>query len=59
MLDEIFLKRYLEALLIGDRRSCRDVIEDVLHNNNASIVGVYSDVIWPMMLEIDKLFRAE
>jgi len=59
MLNEIFLQRYLQALLTGDRRSCREVIEDVLHNNNASIVGVYSEVIWPMMLEIDKLFRAD
>lgn len=59
MLKEVFLERYLRSLLAGDRRSCREVIEDVLHNNNASIVGVYSDVIWPMMLEIDKLFRAE
>lgn len=59
MLNEAFLERYLEALLVGDRRQCREVIEDILHNNNASIVGVYSDVIWPMMLEIDKLFRAE
>jgi methanogenic corrinoid protein MtbC1 len=30
-----------------------------LHNNNASIVGVYSDVVWPMMMDIDKLWRAE
>jgi methanogenic corrinoid protein MtbC1 len=59
MLNEAYLQRYMEALLIGDRRACREVIEDVLHNNNASIVGVYSDVIWPMMLEIDKLWRAE
>jgi len=59
MLNEVFLQRYLKSLLTGDRRSCREIIEDVLHNNNASIVGVYSNVIWPMMLEIDKLFRAE
>ncbi|PKL46990.1 MAG: hypothetical protein CVV39_06405 [Planctomycetes bacterium HGW-Planctomycetes-1] len=59
MLNEVFLERYLEALLVGDRRKCREVIEDVLHNNNASIVGVYSDVIWPMMLEVDRLSRVE
>jgi len=59
MLNEKFLQRYMESLLAGDRRGCREVIEDVLHNNNASIIGVYSEVIWPMMLEVDKLFRAD
>ncbi|OHB58000.1 MAG: hypothetical protein A2173_09335 [Planctomycetes bacterium RBG_13_44_8b] len=59
MIDEIFLQRYLEALLTGDRRQCREVIEDILHHNSASITGVYSDVIWPIMMEIDTLYRAE
>lgn len=59
MLNGIHLQRYMDALLVGNRRACREVIEDVLHNNNASIIGVYSDVIWPMMLEIDKLFRTD
>ncbi|OQA03782.1 MAG: B12 binding domain protein [Planctomycetes bacterium ADurb.Bin401] len=59
MLNGVYLQRYMDALLTGDRRACREVIEDVLHNNNASIVGVYSEVIWPMMLEIDNLFRAD
>jgi methanogenic corrinoid protein MtbC1 len=59
MNKEIYMQRYMEALLTGDRLVCREVIEDVLHNNNASIIGVYSDIIWPMMLEIDKLYRAD
>ncbi len=59
MIDEIFLQRYLEALLAGDRRQCREVIEDILHHNSASITGVYSGVIWPIMMEIDTLYRAE
>jgi len=59
MVNESYLQRYMEALLTGNRSACRQVIEEVLHNNNASIIGVYSDVIWPMMLEIDKLFRAD
>jgi len=59
MVNGLYLQRYMDALLTGDRRVCREVIEDVLHNNNASIIGVYSNVIWPMMLEIDKLFRAD
>ena len=59
MIDEIFLQRYLEALLAGDRRQCRTIMEDILHHNSASITGVYSDVIWPIMTEIDTLYRTE
>jgi methanogenic corrinoid protein MtbC1 len=59
MIDGIFLQRYLEALLAGDRRWCRGVVEDILHHNSASITGVYSDVIWPIMMEIDTLYRTE
>jgi len=59
MISEIFLQKYLEALLTGDRRHCRAIIEDVLHQNSASITGVYCDIIWPIMVEIDKLHRAE
>jgi methanogenic corrinoid protein MtbC1 len=59
MIDEIFLQRYLEALLTGDRKQCRSVIEEILHHNSASIAGVYSDVIWPIMMEIDTLYRTE
>ncbi|MEN6387020.1 MAG: cobalamin-dependent protein [Phycisphaerales bacterium] len=59
MTNSTHMQRYMDALLTGDRHVCREVIEDVLHNNNASIIGVYSDVIWPMMLEIDKLYRQD
>lgn len=59
MIDETFLQQYLDALLSGDRRRCRTIIEDILHHNNASVAGVYSDVIWPIMMEIDSLYRAE
>ena len=59
MISEIFLQKYLEALLTGDRRRCRAIIEDVLHRNSASITGVYCDVIWPIMVEVDKLHHAD
>ena len=59
MIDQAYLQRYLESLLAGDRRQCRAVIEDILHHNSASIVGLYSEVIWPIMLEIEKLYRAD
>ncbi|MCX5632153.1 MAG: B12-binding domain-containing protein [Phycisphaerae bacterium] len=59
MIDEIFLQRYLDALLTGDRKQCRGIIEEILHHNSASITGIYSDVIWPMMMEVDNLYRSE
>jgi methanogenic corrinoid protein MtbC1 len=59
MINELFLQQYLGALLTGDRRQCRGIIEDILHHNSASITGVYSDVIWPIMMEIDSLYRTE
>jgi MerR family transcriptional regulator, light-induced transcriptional regulator len=59
MVNEIFLQQYLDALLTGDRRRCRSIIEDILHHNSASIAGIYSDVIWPIMMEIDVLYRTE
>lgn len=59
MVNGTYMQRYMDSLLTGDRNSCRQVIEEVLHHNNASIIGVYSDVIWPMMLEIDKLYRSD
>jgi methanogenic corrinoid protein MtbC1 len=59
MISEVLMEKYLEALLTGDRRHCRTIVEEVLHQNSASITGVYCDVIWPVMVEIDKLHRAD
>lgn len=59
MISETFIERYLEALLTGDRRQCRAIIEDILHRNSASIPGVYCDIIWPIMMEVEKLYRAD
>ncbi len=52
-----FLQRYMESLLTGDRASCRTVIEEIFQNG-FPITTVYMDIIWPTMLEIDKLYRA-
>ncbi|MCD4830410.1 MAG: cobalamin-dependent protein [Anaerohalosphaeraceae bacterium] len=59
MISENYLNNYLQALLTGDRRQCRGVIEDILHNNRASIVGLYSEVIWPIMLEVERLYKSD
>lgn len=52
------LKRYLEALLGGDRSKCRSIIEETLQSGIPAI-SVYSDVIWPIMVEIENLLRSD
>lgn len=56
MNTEATLERYLRALLSGDRTQCRTVIEETLQTGMTAH-QVYMDVIWPIMAEIDKLYR--
>lgn len=56
MAIENILERYLRALLEGDRPACRTVIEEALQGGIPAN-NVYMDVIWPIMTEIDKLYR--
>ena len=56
MKKEYVLERYLDSLLKGDRNACRSVIEETLQSGIPAN-SVYMDVIWPVMLEIDKLYR--
>ena len=58
MINDTILQRYLDALLNGDRQLCRTVIEGTLQSGTpANMVCV--DVIWPIMVEIEKLMRAD
>lgn len=56
MIKEFILERYLNSLLCGDRQSCRAVIEETLQIGTPAH-QVYMDVIWPIMVEIDTLYR--
>jgi methanogenic corrinoid protein MtbC1 len=61
--DSVMLKnnvhsRYLEALLQGDRKACRAVIEEVLQTGTPA-TSVYVDIIWPIMVKIDELQRSD
>ncbi|MHC4265860.1 MAG: cobalamin B12-binding domain-containing protein [Planctomycetota bacterium] len=56
MIKEQIFKRYLEALLTGDRSKARRVIEETLQRGTTAM-SVYVDVIWPMMVEIEQLHR--
>lgn len=58
MVKEIFLAKYLDSLLQGDRGCCRAVVEELLQSG-VPANSVYSDLIWPIMVEIDKLDRAD
>jgi len=58
MVREETLGRYLEPLLRGDRMQCRTVIEETLQSGIPAN-SVYADVIWPIMVEIDNLVRAD
>ena len=58
MVREEIIERYLDALLKGDRRSSRSVIEETLQSGAPTNL-VYMEVVWPTMVEIERLLRAE
>lgn len=58
MVNEEITARYLRSLLTGDRNQCRTVIEEVLRTG-VPAHHVYMDIIWPIMTEIDKLYRED
>ncbi|HNS19827.1 MAG TPA: cobalamin-dependent protein [Sedimentisphaerales bacterium] len=55
--DEV-LARYLEALLHGDRGSCRSIIEETMQRG-VPANSVYLHLIWPVMSEIERLSRGD
>ena len=58
MIRADIFERYLEALLTGDRKNCRAIIEETLQNGIPAN-SVYIDLIWPMMVQIEKLHNAD
>ena len=56
MIETSIHTEYLDSLLKGDRTKCRSVIEKVLQSGTPTNV-VYTDIIWPIMVEIEKLAR--
>lgn len=58
MIKQNTLEQYLDVLLKGDRKQCRAVIERALQSGIPANL-VYIDVIWPIMVEIEKLWRAD
>lgn len=58
MVKEDILARYIEALLRGDRKACRSVVEETLQSG-VPANSVYLHLIWPVMAEIERLLRAD
>lgn len=58
MVKNSILERYLDTLLQGDRKACRAVIEGSLQSGTPANL-VYVDIIWPIMVEIEKLLRKD
>lgn len=58
MLKQSLLARYLEPLLRGDRKACRTVIEETLQSG-VPANSVYVNLIWPIMVEVERLLRAD
>ncbi|MEA3224578.1 MAG: cobalamin-dependent protein [Planctomycetota bacterium] len=58
MIKQDMMARYLESLLRGDRRACRAVIEEALQSGIPAN-SVYVHIVWPVMLEIEKLLRKD
>lgn len=58
MMRQDILERYLEPLLRGDRKACRAVIEEALQSGIPAN-SVYVHIIWPIMVEIERLLRAD
>jgi methanogenic corrinoid protein MtbC1 len=56
MIKEYVLERYLNALLDGNRIECRSIIEEVLQTGTLAN-KVYMNIIWPIMVEVDRLYR--
>ncbi len=58
MVKSNIIEKYLESLLRGDRKNCRSVIEEILQSGIPAN-SVYIDVIWPIMMEVEKLVRRD
>jgi methanogenic corrinoid protein MtbC1 len=58
MIKDGILERYLDALLRGDRKACRVVIEETLQTGSPTN-SVYVDIIWPITVEIEQLLHSD
>jgi len=55
---DTILQRYLSALLDGDRPRSRSTIEEAMQKGIPAY-SVYTEIIWPVMLEVETLLRSD
>jgi methanogenic corrinoid protein MtbC1 len=58
MINRSIHERYLDALLNGDRKASRSVIEEALQSGTPAN-SIYNEIIWPIMVEIERLFKED
>ena len=51
--------RYLDPLLAGDRKACREFVTVELEAADHDATKVYHKLLWPTMERIDKLYRSD
>ncbi len=57
MVTDCTLEKYLDAVLNGKRTESRNIIEQCMQSGFPAN-RIYMDILWPVMLEIEKLHRA-
>lgn len=58
MIETRILEKYLAALLDGNRSASREAVEETMQKGIPS-TSVYMDLIWPIMVHIEKLARQD
>ncbi len=49
--------RFFEPLLAGDRKACRQFINEQLEQTNNNVIDLYHNLLWPTMQRLDECFR--
>ncbi len=58
MITQEIIERYVTAIINGDRKQARNVIEETMKTGTTAN-SVYTDIIWPVMVQLEKLSRNE
>jgi MerR family transcriptional regulator, light-induced transcriptional regulator len=52
------LSRYMDPLLRGERKTCRDLVQTAIERG-VQPRQLYQDLIWPAMEQVDRLYRED
>lgn len=59
MLSTTLVDRYVDLLLTGDRRKCRQFVQQQATEARLEVTSLYYELLWPTMQKIDKLYRSD